>query len=187
MSEVRSAEATATAGDAAVEPLRVLFPTPIGDLAVEIIDEAITRVVIDPSRDERKGYVSFDQVEGSEYLDEVFGHLSEYFAGARKNLDLKYNLHPSGVKGFARRILKEAGRIPYGRTRTYRQIADKAGQPDAYRVVLATLVANPLPIVIPCHRVVTNKSGIGSYVAGSDTKRWLITMERQALAEDNAV
>jgi O-6-methylguanine DNA methyltransferase len=79
-------------------------------------------------------------------------------------------------------VLKETARIPFGRTRTYRQIADKAGQPDAYRVVLATLVVNPLPIVIPCHRVTTNKSGIGSYVAGSDRKRWLLEMEREALA-----
>lgn len=182
MSEAISADATAVA-EAPVEPLRVLFPSPIGDLALEITGDALTGVTIDPSKGERKGLTSFDEVDGSDFLDEVFGRFSEYFAGARKNLGLRYDLKSTGVRGFARRILKETSRVPFGRTRTYRQIADKAGQPDAYRVVLATLVANPLPIVIPCHRVVTNKSGIGSFVGGPDRKRWLLDMEKAALAD----
>lgn len=181
MSEATPAEAGAVQ-DVTEEPIRVLFPSPIGLLAMEIRGEVITRVVIDPSKQEKAGYVSFEELVGSDFLDEVFGRLSEYFAGARKSLDIRYDLKPAGVRGFARRVLKETARIPFGRTRTYRQIADKAGQPDAYRVVLATLVVNPLPIVIPCHRVTTNKSGIGSYVAGSDRKRWLLEMEREALA-----
>ena len=167
-----------------VEPVRVLFPSPIGELAVEITGETITGVVIDPSKEQKKGYISFEDVDGSEFLEEVFGRLSEYFAGARKDLGFRFDLKPTGVKGFSRRILREAARIPYGKTRTYRQIAEKAGQPDAYRVVLATLVANPIPIVIPCHRVVTNKSGIGSFVAGQERKRWLLTMEKEAVATE---
>jgi O-6-methylguanine DNA methyltransferase len=176
--------AQAVAEPEIVEPVRVLFPSPIGQLAVEITGETITGVVIDPSKEQKQGYVSFEEVDGSDFLEEVFGRLSEYFAGARKSLDIRFDLKPTGIRGFPRRILREAARIPFGRTRTYRQIAEKAGQPDAYRVVLATLVANPIPIVIPCHRVVTNKSGIGSYVAGQDRKRWLLSMEKEAVATD---
>lgn len=163
--------------------LRILFPTPIGELAMEITGETITRVIIEPSDEEKEGYVSFDQVEGSDFLDEVFGRLSEYFAGARRNLDLKFDLRPAGVKGLSRRILREAARIPFGRTRTYRQIAERLGQPEAYRVVLATLVVNPIPVVVPCHRVVTNKSGPGSYVAGSEKKRWLLNLEKETVIQ----
>lgn len=162
--------------------VRVLFPSPIGELAVEILGEVVTSLVIRPRRDQRRGFRPFDAFKGSEFLDEVFGHLSEYFAGARRSPELSFDLRPSGVTGFSRRVLKETARIPYGRTRTYRQIAEKAGQPDAYRQVLSTLVANPIPILIPCHRVVTNKSGIGSYVAGSEAKRWLLDMEQEALS-----
>lgn len=183
MSNGKSAQAVAE--KETVEPVRVLFPTPIGQLAVEITGETITGVVIEPSKEQKQGYVSFEEVDGTDFLEEVFGRLSEYFAGARRSLDIRFDLKPTGVKGFSRRILRETARIPYGKTRTYRQIAEKAGQPDAYRVVLATLVANPIPIVIPCHRVVTNKSGIGSYVAGQERKRWLITMEKEAVASED--
>ena len=62
-------------------------------------------------------------------------------------------------------------------------MATAAGQPDAYRVVLATLIENPIPLVIPCHRVTTNKSGIGSYIGGKKVKRWLVDMEKRAVKE----
>lgn len=77
-------------------------------------------------------------------------------------------------------MLKETARIPFGQTRTYQQIAEAAGSPDAYRVVLSSLLVNPIPIVVPCHRVVTNKSGVGSYIAGPEAKGWLLEMEERA-------
>jgi methylated-DNA-[protein]-cysteine S-methyltransferase len=164
--------------------LRVLLPAPIGPLALDLTGELITRVKIRPSDEECAGYVPFSQLAGSDFLDEIFGRLSEYFAGARRDLEIKFDLGPSGVTGLARRILKEAVKVPFGRTRTYGRIAEKVGRPDAYRVVLSTLVMNPLPILIPCHRIVTHKSGIGSYVADQEIKRWLIAMERQALSAE---
>ncbi|MEE8138300.1 MAG: MGMT family protein, partial [Thermoanaerobaculia bacterium] len=59
-----------------------------------------------------------------------------------------------------------------------------AGRPDAYRLVLSILLANPLPILIPCHRVVTHKSGVGSYIAGVQKKNWLLKLEQKSLAMD---
>lgn len=169
------------------EFLRILFPSAIGDIAMELQDKAVFRLLIAPKKKERKGFTPFTEImeDGtSEFLEEAFGHLSEYFAGARPSPELDFDLTPSGVTGFARRVLKETAKIPYGRTRTYRKIAEAAGRPDAYRLVLSTLLINPIPILIPCHRVVTNKSGIGSYIGGQERKRWLLQMEKEGLKTD---
>lgn len=166
---------------AEAERIRFLMPSPIGTLGMELVDRVVTRVLIGPLKRARAGFVPFQELDDSEFLEELFGRISEYFAGARRQLSTEWDLGPSGVAGFARRVLKETAKIPYGRTRTYRQIAVAAGRPDAYRLVLAALVENPIPILVPCHRVVTNKSGVGSYVGGAKRKRWLIGMERETL------
>jgi methylated-DNA-[protein]-cysteine S-methyltransferase len=170
-----------SAEQAAPEHIRFLMPSAIGTLGMELLGGRVTRVLIAPKAKLRKGFVPFQELEDSEFLEELFGRISEYFAGARRSLGIDWDLGPSGVSGFARRVLMVAAKIPYGRTRTYRQLAVAAGRPDAYRLVLAALLENPIPLVIPCHRVVTNKSGIGSYTGGRERKRWLIDMEREAL------
>lgn len=175
---------TEEASDAPVETIRFLFPVPepIERVGIELTNRVITSVKVAPSEKEREGYQWFlDLEEESEFFDEMFGRLSEYFSGARKKLELDYDLELHDMPRFHRRVLKETLKIPYGRTRTYGWIAEKLGRPESYRVVLAALVANPLPIVLPCHRVTTHKSGIGSYVGGQDAKRWLLTMEKEAL------
>lgn len=162
-------------------PLLVLFPSPVGDLGLTLHGNIVTSVRIAPKRKEKRRYKPFEEIDDSEFLDEVFGRLSEYFAGARPSPDLEWDLGTSDLTPFARRVLKETAKIPYGKHRTYRKIAAAAGKPDAYRLVLATLAGNPIPILIPCHRVVTNKSGIGSYIGGRERKRWLLTMEKEAV------
>lgn len=164
--------------------VRFSMPSPIGSLAVSLLDGRVTGVLIKPAKKVLADYTPFIELEdGSEFLEELFGRVSEYFAGVRRRLEIEWDLEPSGISGFARRVLKETAKIPYGRTRTYRDIAAAAGQPDAYRLVLATLVENPIPLVIPCHRVTTNKSGIGSYIGGKDAKRWLLDMEKRSAKE----
>jgi methylated-DNA-[protein]-cysteine S-methyltransferase len=175
-------DATAASSPEA-ETLRVLFPSAIGSLGIELRGETITRLVIEPQGEEAARFTRFEQLDGSEFLDEVFGRLSEYFAGARKSLHLAFDLAPSGLPRFDAKVLHEVAKIPYGRTRTYQKVATAAGQPDGYRQVLAVLLENPIPIVIPCHRVVTNKSGVGSYIAGKDKKRWLLELEKEHLEE----
>jgi O-6-methylguanine DNA methyltransferase len=170
----------APAPAAAIEPVRVLVPSPLGPLGVEIHGQAISRLLISPPARERKRFTQLAKMKRSEFLDEVCGRLSEYFAGARRNLELEYDLGPSGLDAFARRVLRETTKIPYGKTRTYQVIADAAGRPEAYRQVRSILQANPIPIVVPCHRVVTNKSGIGSFIAGPRKKRWLLRLEEQS-------
>jgi len=185
-----AAEGQSAAGDAPTEPEVVRFhmPSPIGELAFELTDRQVTGVHIAPRKKELARYAAFldlmdDETQDAEFLEELFGRISEYFSGARRRLDVDYSLAGAGVSGFARRVLRETAKIPFGRTRTYGEIAEAAGRPDAYRLVLAALVDNPLPIVVPCHRVTTNKSGIGSYVAGKKAKRWLLEMEKRAAKE----
>jgi methylated-DNA-[protein]-cysteine S-methyltransferase len=183
---VDQAAVGAAAAKAAGAPAAVRFsmPSPIGTLAVSLVDGKVTRVLIEPPRKALAAYTPFIELEDeSEFLEELFGRVSEYFAGVRRRLEVDWDLEPCGVSGFARRVLKETAKIPYGRTRTYRDIAAAAGQPDAYRLVLATLVENPIPLVIPCHRVTTNKSGIGSFIGGKDAKRWLLDMEKRSAKE----
>lgn len=178
---VEAPEQVATGATSTSPPIRILFPSPIGDLGLTLVDQVVVAVRIAPKGKEKRHYTPFEEVLEDEFLEEVFGRLSEYFAGARLSPDLEWDVLDPEVTPFARRVLKEAARIPYGKTRTYRKIAAAAGKPEAYRVVLATLAANPLPIVVPCHRVVTNKSGIGSYIGGRDRKRWLLAMEKEGL------
>jgi len=160
---------------------QVLFPSALGPLGLELRGQTLTRLVIDPRGAERKRYVPFEERDDSDFLDEIFGRLSEYFAGARKNLELAWDLGASGLSRMEAKVLHEVAKIPYGRTRTYQRIANAVGHEDGYRQVLAVLVNNPIPVVIPCHRVVTNKSGVGSYIAGKEKKRWLLDLEKKGL------
>ena len=158
------------------EPLRVLMPSPIGPLGMELQGTVVTRLLIDPNKEDRARFKPLNKIAGSETLDEIFGRLSEYFAGARRKIEIDVDLTPSGLESLSRRVLKETCKIPYGRTRTYQEIAEAAGRPEAYRQVLSILLENPIPILIPCHRVVANKGG-GSYIGGADRKKWLLEME----------
>ncbi len=166
-----------------VEPVRVLVPSQIGTLGVEFYGLAIGRIVIAPTGPTARQFHPLSAFEDSEFLDEVFGRLSEYFAGARRALELDFDLAPSGVDSFSRRVLKEALRTPYGKTRTYKDIADASGRPEAYRQVLSILLDNPIPLIIPCHRIIPTKEGIGGWVGGASRKRWLLRMERENSAQ----
>lgn len=167
------------APEGGAQPVRVMMPSPIGPLGIEVLGEAVTRVVIDPGEPERSAYTPLQEIEGSDFLDEIFGRLAEYFAGARRRLDLDFDLGTCGAGPFARRVLKETTRIGYGRTRTYQSIAEAAGRPDGGHEAAAILLGNPLPILVPCHRAVAEDGGLGEYVGGGKRKRWLLDLESQ--------
>ncbi len=166
-----------------IEPVRVLVPSQIGTLGVEFYGLAIGRILIAPPAPTARLFHPLSAFEDSDFLDEVFGRLSEYFAGARRSLELDIDLAPSGVDSFSRRVLKEAARTPYGKTRTYKDIADASGRPEAYRQALSILLDNPIPLLIPCHRIIPTKDGIGGWVGGASRKRWLLRMERESSAQ----
>ena len=102
--------------------------------------------------------------------------LDEYFAGERREFDLP--LKPSGT-AFQRRVLEELTRIPYGTTTSYGDIAERIGRPAAVRAVGAANGRNPLPIVIPCHRVIGKDGSLTGFGGGLPTKRALLQLEAE--------
>lgn len=161
------------------ETLKVLMPSPIGPLGIEVTGWILDRLVIAPVEPEAATFIPLHDVDGSDFLDEVFGRLSEYFAGARRQLDLEYQLDPpEGQDNFVQRVLAETARIPYGKVWSYARLAEAAGRPHAEREVRAILLENSLPIVIPCHRVVFSRTSPGDYVGGAERKRWLLELEQ---------
>jgi methylated-DNA-[protein]-cysteine S-methyltransferase len=114
-------------------------------------------------------------VESPRRLDEVRRELDEYFAGRRRDFELALDWQLTA--GFVRRVLRETARIPFGETRTYGEMAASAGSPRAFRAAGSALGANPIPIVVPCHRVLRTGGGLGGYGGGLDVKRELLTLE----------
>jgi methylated-DNA-[protein]-cysteine S-methyltransferase len=101
--------------------------------------------------------------------------LDEYFAGRRERFELPIDW--SLTRGFGRRVLRATARIPYGRVATYTQVAERAGSPRGMRATGNALGANPIPIIVPCHRVLRTGGGLGGYGGGLERKRFLLALE----------
>lgn len=108
-------------------------------------------------------------------LDSVARQLEEYFSGRRHHFDLTVDL--ALASGFRRQVLTYLPTIDYGRTASYASVADAVNNPNAVRAVGSACATNPLPLVIPCHRVVRSDGGTGEYIGGADTKRQLLDLE----------
>jgi methylated-DNA-[protein]-cysteine S-methyltransferase len=108
-------------------------------------------------------------------LDEPRRELDQYFAGARQDFDIRLDWRLT--HGFARRVLEATARIPYGATATYKQMAREAGNERAARAAGNALGSNPIPIVVPCHRILHSDGGLGGYTGGLDKKRLLLGVE----------
>ena len=109
-------------------------------------------------------------------LDDVRRELDEYFAGRRHDFDVAIDF--AAVRGeFARRLLQACARIPYGEVSSYREMATQAGSPAAVRAAGNALGANPIPIVVPCHRVLRTGGALGGYAGGLERKQRLLALE----------
>jgi methylated-DNA-[protein]-cysteine S-methyltransferase len=114
-------------------------------------------------------------VEAPGRLDAVRRELDEYFAGRRRDFGLALDWQLTA--GFVRAVLERTAAIPFGETRTYGEVAAAAGSPRAFRAAGRALGANPIPIVVPCHRVLRSGGALGGYGGGLDVKRELLTLE----------
>lgn len=114
-------------------------------------------------------------IEAPGQLDESRRQFDEYFEGRRTRFDL--DLDWSLSHGFRRDVLRELVRVPYGEVVTYAELARRADKPKAVRAVGSAMATNPLPVVVPCHRVVRTGGALGNYGGGVEMKRWLLTME----------
>jgi methylated-DNA-[protein]-cysteine S-methyltransferase len=111
-------------------------------------------------------------------LDDVARELDEYFAGRRRGFDLPLDHRLSS--GFRAAVLGQLVHIGYGDTASYAEVARAAGHPRAVRAVGSACGANPLPIVVPCHRVVRSDGTPGGYAGGAEAKRVLLTLEARS-------
>lgn len=101
--------------------------------------------------------------------------LAEYFTGHRRVFDVPLDLR--FTTGFRAHVLLELARVPFGCTTTYRELAQKAGNPGAVRAVGGACANNPLPLIVPCHRVLRSDGQLGGYRGGENTKRFLLSLE----------
>lgn len=115
-------------------------------------------------------------VEAPAHLDNARRQLDDYFEGRRRDfdLDLDWSLVPSG---FYRKVLKATARLGYGEVNTYGEIAESAGNRKAHRAAGTALGENPIPIVVPCHRIIRAGGDPGNYGGGPELKRWLLRLE----------
>ena len=114
-------------------------------------------------------------LEAPARLDDVRRELDEYFERRRTDFDLPIDW--SLIGGFGRRVLRATARIPYGKTSTYAEVAAAAGSPRAYRAAGNALGHNPIPIIVPCHRVLAAGGRIGGYTGGLHRKEALLGVE----------
>ena len=139
--------------------IRVAFPhRPWDDLLEQIATEISPRVLEAPER-----------------LDQVRRELDSYFGGKLDHFSVPLDWRLA--KGFQSKALHQIARIPYGRTLSYSEVAAKAGNPRAVRATGTACGANPLPPIVPCHRVVPAGGGVGNYGGGPEMKRALLELE----------
>jgi len=155
--------------------------SPIGRLLVATTRRGLVRVTfgenypIDKVLLELAEDVSPRLLESPARLDAVRRQLDEYFEGRRTSFDIGLDWQLS--HGFARRVLSHTAKIPYGSVSTYKGMATAAGSPKAARAAGNALGANPIPIVVPCHRVLHSGGGIGGYGGGIERKLFLLELE----------
>ena len=156
--------------------------TPVGDLVAAATPRGLVFLGYEDGRlDERLELlarrVSPRVLEAPARLDAPRRQLDEYFEGRRRDFELPIDWVL--VRGFGREVLRATARTPYGQVATYRDVATEAGSPRAVRAAGNALGANPMPIVVPCHRVVRTGGGLGGYTGGLERKERLLALERR--------
>ena len=151
-----------------------VIDSPIGELLIAATDRGLARIHFDPEGQEDELARMFGRRVLRSPIDDVRRELDEYFEGSRREFDLPLDLR---VASFNAEVLAELARVPYGVTTTYGTLADKVGHPKAARAVGTVMNRNPIPIVLPCHRVVGANGSLTGYAGGLDRKLQLLQLE----------
>ena len=154
--------------------------TPVGPLLIAATDRGVCEVSFLTHHD---AYAPIHQMESRRIMATerqasiapAVAQLDEYFSGDRDRFDLEVDLH--GLTPFTRDVLEATSNVPYGKVTSYGRIADRIGKTRASRAVGNALGRNPIPIVIPCHRIVLSNGNLGWYTGGSEIKRSLLGIE----------
>lgn len=155
--------------------LFLFHPTPIGDLLIAGDGESLSLIGFPQGKGRREPYP--DWTEDSTAFAAVRQQLDAYFGGTLRRFDIP--LAPRGTE-FQLAVWEALTHIPYGETITYGDLAIRIGNPTAVRAVGAANGANPIPIVVPCHRVIGADGSLTGFGGGLDTKRWLLRHEGAA-------
>ncbi|HEY7019166.1 MAG TPA: methylated-DNA--[protein]-cysteine S-methyltransferase [Gaiellaceae bacterium] len=169
----------AAAAEGLLDVAYELHDTPVGRLLVAVTDHGVCEISYDADPDaeaERLGSLfGLRVLRSPRPTDGVRRQLDEYFSGSRREFDLEVDLRPA--REFGRAVLEELAHVPYGELTTYGALAARAGRPRAARAVGTVMNRNPVPIVLPCHRVVGASGSLVGYAGGLDRKRTLLELE----------
>jgi methylated-DNA-[protein]-cysteine S-methyltransferase len=155
-----------------------LTETPLGEISFYAGDNGLRRVAF-TTLDVLKKTDDIEEIRpsltGLETIGILLTELNEYLFGIRKSFSVKIDL--TSIGEFQRQVLNMTAEIPYGQVRTYGELAKELGKPGASRAVGSALGSNPMPIVIPCHRVIGADGGLRGYTDGIQTKAFLLSLE----------
>lgn len=143
------------------------YTSPVGILEIKSTDDHITQLQF-------KDSAGTSSETMTQVMKECISQLDEYFSGTRQNFTL--SLAPEGTH-FQQSVWNALQTIPYGQTISYKQLAEKVGNPKACRAVGNANGKNPIAIIIPCHRVIAGDNSLGGYAGGLDTKTTLLRLE----------
>lgn len=183
LSELRARLAAAAQRDAVLDIAYRVLDAPVGPLLVAATEQGLIRVAY--AREDHDAVLQHlaDKISPRILyvpgrLDAVARELDEYFAGARHDFGVPLDWRLSA--GFRSTVLHRLHEIGYGQTASYAAVAKLAGNPKAVRAVGTACATNPLPVVVPCHRVVRSDGTMGGYLGGVEAKRLLLDLERVA-------
>jgi methylated-DNA-[protein]-cysteine S-methyltransferase len=185
--DVERASARAAAGftvraerEGLVDVAFARVPSPFGDLLVAATRRGLVRLAYpneerDATLAQLARLVSPRVLEAPGRLDQIRRELEEYFDRHRDGFE--FGVDYALTRGFTRKVLRATARIPFGSVSTYGEVAGRAGNARASRAAGNALGSNPIPIVVPCHRVVHSSGGLGGYTGGLERKRYLLSLE----------
>jgi methylated-DNA-[protein]-cysteine S-methyltransferase len=172
----RAAAAATGVLDAAFD---ILSDTPIGELLVGVTEHGVCRIHFDPDPERELESLARQfgprVLRSSKPVDRVRKQLDEYFAGTRRGFEIDCDIR--WLPAYNQRVLEELARVGYGTTTTYGSLAAVTGNPRAARAIGTVMNRNPIPIVLPCHRVVGANGNLTGYAGGLERKEQLLRLE----------
>ena len=180
LDRLRDALARRAADEGLLDVAYGVADSPLGPLTVFVTPRGVARISyaqepVEEQLEEAAERLSPRIMRAPMRTDEARRELDEYFEGHRRRFELPIDW--GLVRGFAGNVLRATARIPFGAVSSYRQVATEAGSPNAYRAAGNALGSNPIPIVVPCHRVLHAGGGLGGYTGGLERKRFLLRLE----------
>lgn len=157
-----------------------LMESPVGDLLIVVTDDGVADISYLAHRDREERFAELEErgilaTERSPVIEPVREQLREYFGHQRTDFSLPVDF--VGLTPFTRQVLEATSHVPFGHVRTYRGIAEEIGKPKASRAVGNALGRNPVPVIVPCHRVVRADGSMGWYTGGPHIKEKLLDIE----------